>query len=323
MYTTPLKVRRRGPSLAQPLSAASRIVKKLVLRGQAHSNGARYCLYLKVTVPAGTADQSYALLPDVNIKLIHAEVDALTSTGGYPPLQESAARAAGYLGIPMSSTSATTLDHLPLPRVTTANYAITLNVPTLPVEDGISSLSYLISLEVETGLAAQPPRSPYTLRLPVPRCLHSRIHFTFPSEMLDSDEVQVMVDPPLGPRARRGRKSLENGDDDGRSTTTAYSEDSNEVEDSEDGEEDAHVVRGLFPSTDSITLRWNQTRVGKLHPDDELPSLMCDAVTTENDIAYTLLQGVDGTETVHLEAIMQVHVEGLFSPGVGSPLCFP
>lgn len=308
--------------------------------------GARYTLYLKVTLPDSASSQTYPLVPDMHVKLTQWHVDALTPSGGYPPLQESAARAAAFLGIPMS-TGGGVLDQGPQPRISVANYCISLVAPALQ-----ESRSYLVTLNLETGMVAQPPRSPYEvsgrarrremhnrwlthacrscpppprpqIHLHVPRCLHSRIHFTFAPEVAQED-LNVHVEPPLGKRPHKARRSIgsplsEAADDDAKSTAAA-SEDSHEPEDAED--DSALVVRGLFPSTERLVVRWTGADAGKLHADDDLPAVICDRLQTRTRVKYASHEGAD-PQKVQVDLNTEVNLQGAYCAGISSVACFP
>ena len=81
---------------------SSRICKKLVLKGHATQRGASYTLFIKAELPHNPKAQTYSLLPEKNVRLKDAVVHPLDLAGAAPALSGSAARAASYLGIPLS-----------------------------------------------------------------------------------------------------------------------------------------------------------------------------------------------------------------------------
>lgn len=151
-----------------------RLVKKLALRGRTYAWGARYDLYLRVTVPKSTTAQVFPLLPDHDVKLLSSSVDPLTPSGGYLPLSESAARAAHVLGgLHLSTESDGKWSEQEFAfdtRVTVSDYAIALALQpkrrqpghsTTAPSDGMAGSSYLVTLSLETHLTSKPPRAPY------------------------------------------------------------------------------------------------------------------------------------------------------------------
>ncbi|PWN27937.1 hypothetical protein BDZ90DRAFT_157517 [Jaminaea rosea] len=317
-----------SPASSSPAAQSQhpgRIVKKLVLRGNAFGQGSRYELFLLVTVPATAHAASYPLLPDTDVKLLSSSVDALSSTGGYAPLSETAARAARHLG---GRVSVDSFDTGSQPRITISNYAVTFS--TMPKHAASTpststspppahTLSYMVCIQLETRFKTQPPRSPYALILPVPRCLHSRIHFTFSPEVVDSeDEVDVRIEPPLGkkrppPKPRRsfggeGSDSLDpSADDDARSMITQSSD-----EHAEEGEEENLCVKGLFQSTDQVSIRWAGASAGKLQRDDSLAAIRCDTMQLQTTSRYTLDQ--DGR--VRLDVLSEGVLRGVYCSGL-------
>lgn len=152
-----------GPPLHGPppavASGDARIVKKLVLRGKADGNGARYQLYLLVDIPPASGPQNFALLPDAEVKLLDWNIDALGADGGYAPLQESAARAGHYLGLAMSSTRESTHETSASNlRVIVSDYMITIAASPAPATAGESKArTYLVTLDLTTRMLLQPP----------------------------------------------------------------------------------------------------------------------------------------------------------------------
>lgn len=176
---TPTKMAQRSPSLGGPARNGSlnarppavsdaRIVKKLVLRGRADQRGARYQLYLQADIPSSSEAQLFPLLPDANVKLLGWNIDGLSPEGGYPPLQESAARAGHYLGIPMSSTQEA-LQETPSspPRIIVSDYMITIAAPAQADVDAQSSSkkTYLVTLDLTSKMVLEPPKWHNMVRL--------------------------------------------------------------------------------------------------------------------------------------------------------------
>lgn len=330
--TTPVTPRlrsrlsRSSESSSSSPAAQNRIVKKLVLRGHAFGRGARYDLFLLVTTPAIAHAASYPLLPDADVKLLSSSVDGLSPTGGYAPLSETAARAARHLG---GRVSVDAFDVASQPRITIFNYAITLNVAPASVNRPSTSTSpppaqptsWMVHLELETRFKTEPPRSPWALHLPVPRCLHSRVHFTFAPEVVDADDdIDVRVEPPLGKRRPpKPRRSFGGGgdasaDDDAQSMITQSDEAADEGED-----DHSLCVKGLFQSTDRLSIRWASTSAGKLHLDDSLAAIRCDDMRLETTSRYTLHQ--DGR--VRVDVLCRGNLRGTFCPGLDHLVYLP
>ncbi|CAO1632665.1 unnamed protein product [Parajaminaea phylloscopi] len=318
---------------------ATRIVRKLALRGEAHATGARYRLYLRVQLPpASTSAQTqHTLFPDAGVRLLRSSVDPLSASGGYYPLSETAVRAAEHLGgVPIASHSDSPgREHARQPpKVSIANYAIVLLEPSrrasLPAQP--QTRGFLVTLELETTLPHRTsPRSCRVVRLPVPKCLHSRIRFAFAPDAIDhSDEVDVRVVPPLGGgrRPRRGSSSGKSrrsvGDrSEGDTTLTALpATDATDEDDEESGDEERHCIRGLFPATDQLTIRWASAGAGKLQPEDDIAALFCDGIDAVEETRYSQGQRADGP-TIKLDVVLKGTLTGVYSPGPDPILHFP
>lgn len=163
-----------APSLTHPsiLPMPHCSAHKLVLKGQAQQWGAEYYLYLWLKIEAdATRRCTFPLLSKEGTQLIDWYIDPLNDQGGYAPLQESAARAAGYLGVPIgvdghtceSSSSETSTSWA---RICETGTSISLDVDTSALHsDANTSMQVLVTLELQSPMQKSPPRDPYLVRL--------------------------------------------------------------------------------------------------------------------------------------------------------------
>ncbi|CAO1624213.1 unnamed protein product [Sympodiomycopsis kandeliae] len=343
-------------------TASDRIVHKLFLKGHAETFGANYRLYLWIKLPSDTNQSSsiWPLIPDVDVKLISWCIDPLNEHGQHVPLQESAARAAAFLGAPVgidghtspsvSSVSSASSSSSSRLRITTANYHISLGVPTSLAQRTTTppqhshTRQYLVTLNLQVPMRVSPRRHPYTLHLPVPHCLRSRMHFTFAPAVKDAQkEISVQVEPPVGRRQRKSRRQSEgapgrsssplmspNEDDDGKSIAT-------QSEYEEGQSESGMDVRGWFRSTDKVSLRWASIDAGKLQADDELPALHCVEALSSLRIKYCEEAQwnsqklyhhqeddlLDPVRRIQLDLSMRIQLLQPYCPGLGHLTYFP
>lgn len=156
-------------------TATSRLVRKLALRGQAHPWGVSYQLYIRANAPSQPHFKTYPLLNNTGIKLVSSAVDVLSASGGYMPLSDTAAKAAGYLGgIAISVDSCGHLDGETnnTPSVAVDNGLILLCVPPISLKNAVPEVGrgFLVTLSLETTQPICPsPRNCCIVSVTVPQ----------------------------------------------------------------------------------------------------------------------------------------------------------
>lgn len=96
---------------------------------------------------------------------------------------------------------------------------------------------------------------------------------------------------------------------------TGHSEDSEDVE---EGDLNGSI-KGFFKSTDQLTLRWASGSAGRLHPQDELPSLSVEQLHVHTLAEYGTSQ--DGQ--IRLNLTSELRLENLSSAGISDVFVFP
>ncbi len=276
----------------------SRICKKLVLKGHASSSGASYTLFLKVQLPTSDREESFFLLSDPYLELQDAIVHRLDPHGTAPALSTSAATAANSLGIPLSidhdmndslidfdlhksqkpSLSAKSdQSHLPsVIRCDDGRFMLRTSVRTSPRSKQASasqptSVSYMVTLNLQVPPSSKPPFAPFSVRLAVPVCLNNFMRFTVDEDIGDElglSGITVEVDPPILPlsgqrKASTRRSSL--GSNHRAPSTVSLSDDEADVTllgsrsvDDDDGSdlgEDDSAIVGPFHACDALVVR--------------------------------------------------------------------
>lgn len=288
-------------------SGRSRVCKKLVLKGQASSQGASYVLYLKLDLTSTYPDEVVSLITESGVELQEAHVFRLDTAGSVPALSSTAVAAAKNLNIPLSLSN---------------NAASQRNLPGVSVRDDgciqlIASTEaslYMAALHVRVKLLSKPPYGPFVVRLPKPFCLNNYLRFTVDESIAgaqDMQQVAVEVDPPiLSPRRSSGRSSraseMGTSDDGDMTILEPPSDDS-------DSENDGATIQGPFRSCDAVVLRFASDQAGGYMLDDSnlvLPNaLRADSATSI--VAYTpVLETEDGAEhkvnTVSFQATVEL-----------------
>jgi hypothetical protein len=146
------------------------------------------------------------------------------------------------------------------PRITSSQFHITVVCPPLvKVEHDLQGKSSFVAVvQYEVSLLLAPPRWPFVVSVPIPRCLNNKLHFVSEEDDQNSkkdDSLTVEFDPPLVHRPQpRAHKSGEGSifDAGGDETRTM----------DEDKDSDAAIV-GPFPATDTLVVRWANVQAGK------------------------------------------------------------
>lgn len=160
-------------------------------------------------------------------------------------------------------------------------------------------------------------------RLPVARCLHSRIRFTFSPQVIDpAHEIDVRVVPPLGNRRRSSHYHRFSGDAGGSSLTSFCDDDIRSSVSQADSEStstltdiETHCIHGLFPATDHLTIRWATAGAGKLQEEDDIAAVFCDAIETDVEMKYSTGQQRAYQHTITVDAIVKGELRGAYCPG--------
>ncbi|PWN42278.1 hypothetical protein IE81DRAFT_323600 [Ceraceosorus guamensis] len=235
----------------------AKVCRKLALHGKAEKEGARYTLYMHIEMPELAKPRSYPLFPDKDVTLLQFSIDKLTSSGAAPMLSSTAATAASRLNMKLGAGGVD--DEGPDAqsqslKVTTANYHICLNAaatPRAPTGNETATREtvkqgYLVTLHLRVPFTAQPPQSPFVVRLPIPRCLNNKLRFDLNPEIFGSDGMIADVQPgTMRPSKSRPTSAGVGGH----------------------GEDGTAVIEGPFPSTADVIIRWEgQTKAPLLSP---------------------------------------------------------
>ncbi|CEH12072.1 THUMP domain-containing proteins [Ceraceosorus bombacis] len=274
--TTTASTERGQHSLTDVTNAESRtrlakVCKKLAIHGKAEKEGARYTLYMHIEMPELAKPRSYPLFPDKDVTLLQFSIDKLTSSGAAPMLSSTAAIAASRLNMKLGAGGVD--DEGPDAqsqslKVTTANYHICLNAAATasaptgdetakkePVKQG-----YLVILHLRVPFTAQPPQSPFVVRLPMPRCLNNKLRFDLNPEIFGSDGIIADVQPgTMRPSKSRPTSAGVGGH----------------------GEDGTAVIQGPFPSTADVIIRWEGPTKSPLLSPTALQAGMADTATSE------------------------------------------
>ncbi|KZT02313.1 uncharacterized protein LAESUDRAFT_730297 [Laetiporus sulphureus 93-53] len=270
------------------------VVTRLAIEGKSKKgwDGASIKMYLKISLPLDniTPGATIALFPEENLKILDSQVHPLDSnsvpynfSSATSPLLHKAARAlnlAARLSTPyvppsasesMSGSSAglPSLDGSYTGHILVSGYQVSYVLPKeFPRRDadnrgrrGANMMHFMAAIDIWVPFLSRPPHAPYLLSIPVPRCL--------------SNQIKLRLFPP-GPSASSSLASLSSADEDGgweltsdphvtrspsarmsRSQTYSnFADDESSDTSASAGFAEGYGVRGSFPSTERIRIRW-------------------------------------------------------------------
>ncbi|KAH8117079.1 hypothetical protein DFH11DRAFT_1579142 [Phellopilus nigrolimitatus] len=343
--STPTSV--RNGAFSPPLSSAAsyttsgqsklNIVSRLAIEGKAKqtSDGASIKLYLKLTVPVDsvTPGQILPLFAEENVKirdyqfvfssttnpLLHNTARALNlparSTKSYLSLFESASQSSPGRNNSVNGSRVQRL--LRAPKEFPPQFKMRANGT-----DSVASIGERNSIQFMAGLAlwvpfsSKPPRAPYMLSIPIPRCLSNTIKVRLPSPApvstsfasLSSDEDSGGWDLATEPHVTRTSKH--------GSRMSAYNEfaDDESSEASLAGASENCLIRGTFTSSDLIRIRWANPMKIQDFPDQGDGRRRVGVAEVKGNMTCTVLAQLE--EGVKMRLDYQGACTGVWFPGV-------
>ncbi|KLO19143.1 hypothetical protein SCHPADRAFT_992919 [Schizopora paradoxa] len=186
---------------------------------------------------------------------------------------------------------------------------------------GRASLQYMVALDLWVPFSSKPPKAPYMVSIPIPRCLSNTIKFRIfsPSSMttsfasLSSDEEAGGWDVATVPHVNRTAMKHS-------TRPNAYSAlaDDESSESSLAGLYDNCLVQGTFTSTDRISIRWATPLRGELLPKQSDGRRRAQVGSMKSTLTCTILERVpDG---VKLRLDYQGICSNIWFPGVATQL---
>ncbi|KAJ3771345.1 hypothetical protein FB446DRAFT_690876 [Lentinula raphanica] len=281
-----------------PLGTQQKVnVNKVAIEGKAKQNedSVSIKMYLKMslTLDSVSPGQTVQLFPEENVKILSSQVHPLDSNSvpynfdsAVSPLLNRAARALklperskqtfqSTFNLP-SEESSTVVDATYTGHILVSNYYISYVLPkSFPVESTPSisrrrtsvtersQVQFMAAMDMVVPYISRPPRSPYLLSIPTPRCLQN--------------SISLRIFPPTNPNISSSFASLSSTDNDDtgswdlaseptvtrsasfRSRSNSYSNNFADDESSDSstvGFSYGCGIHGTFPSAERIRIRW-------------------------------------------------------------------
>ncbi|KAF5387494.1 hypothetical protein D9757_006511 [Collybiopsis confluens] len=274
------------------------VVTRVAIEGKAKQNedSVSIRMYLKMSLPldSTTAGSTIQLFPEEHVKILSSQVHPLDSNSvpyyfdsTVSPLLSRAAHALklperskqtfhAAFGLPLAESSSV-VDSAYTGHILVSGYHISYVSPKVfPSESSKHSsisrrrssigerphVQFMVAIDLLVPYVARPPRSPYLLSIPTPRCLHNNI--------------SLRIFPPATPNVSSSFASLSSTDNDdsgswdlasephvtrmtsSRSRTNSYNNfaDDESSDSSSVGFSYGCGIRGTFPSAERIRIRW-------------------------------------------------------------------
>ncbi|KAF7337983.1 hypothetical protein MVEN_02021900 [Mycena venus] len=277
------------------------VVTRVAIEGKAKhgDDGAGIKMYLKISLPLDSVSpgSTIPLFPEESVKILSSQVHPLDNnsvpydfSSDLCPLLHHAARAlnlpsrssesyhaafglsppateASVAGSVRSTKSNGSSNRSATPPVDTkytghiliSNYHISLRRSSIIERN---TVQFMAAIDMFVPYASRPPRSPYLVSIPTPRCLHNNIRLRiFPpsavsasfASLSSADEDGGSWDLTSDPHVTRATSSRQS-----RSGTYSYGNvaDDESSDSSTTGFSDGCGIQGTFPSAERIRVRW-------------------------------------------------------------------
>ncbi|KAE9398163.1 hypothetical protein BT96DRAFT_976603 [Gymnopus androsaceus JB14] len=270
VYSTPSRVQSPPASMSSHStptitpSAKHNLVTRVAIEGKAKQNedSVSIKMYLKMSIPLDSASPVH-LFPEENVKILSSQVHPLDSNSvpynfdsTVSPLLHRAARA---LKLPERSTEdATSVD---TGHILVSGYHISYVLPTRRTS---KHGQFMAVIDLLIPYLAHPPRSPYILSIPTPRCLHNSISLRiFPPSIsssfasLSDSGSNAAWDLTSDPHVTRATSTKANSN---------FADDESSA--SDESSLYGYGIHGSFPSAERIRVRWAKPIINSFSTDD-------------------------------------------------------
>ncbi|THH06712.1 hypothetical protein EW145_g3900 [Phellinidium pouzarii] len=321
------------------------IVSRLAIEGKAKQgpDGASIKLYLKITVPVDsvTPGQILPLFAEENVKIRDYQVHPLDADSApynfsstTNPLLHNTARA---LNLPARSTKSVCFV---LPKEFPSKSKIGVGgtdsegdgltprgTPRTPYRGGRrpsigerNSIQFMAALSLWVPFSSKPPRAPYMLSIPIPRCLSNHIKVRLPPPTsistsfasLSSDEDSSGWDLATEPHVTRTSKHG------GRMSVYNEFADDESSEASAVGTSENCMIQGTFTSSDFVRIRWASPLLMQDFPDQGDGRRRVGVAEVKSNMTCTILEKLEDGVKMRLD--YQGTCTGVWFPGVATLL---